>query len=105
MGNALFHEYEEVLSRGELFRGSVLDGREREQLLDGFMNVCRWVSIHYLWRPNLPDEADNHLIELAVAGQARWLITGNKKDIATGELAFPGLRVVTPREYLSEEDR
>ena len=68
------------------------------------MSVCRWVSIYYLWRPNLPDEDDNHLIELAVAGQAHWLITGNKKDIAAGELMFPDLRIVTPREYLSEVD-
>ena len=36
-----------------------------------------WVRVYYLWRPNLPDEADNHLVELAVAGNAvhacrRW---------------------------------
>ena len=30
------------------------------------MSRCRWVEVFYAWRPNLPDEADNHLIELAV---------------------------------------
>jgi putative PIN family toxin of toxin-antitoxin system len=105
MGNALFNEYEELLSRSDIFRDSALGSLERGQLLDAFMSVCQWVSVYYLWRPNLADEADNHLVELAVAGQARWLITGNKRHVASGELLFPDLRVATPREYLDEVER
>jgi hypothetical protein len=54
------------------------------------------------WRPNLPDEADNHLIELAMAGGAAAIITHNVRDIRRGELLLNGLRVHTPAEYLEE---
>lgn len=102
MGNALFAEYEDVLSRSDLFRRAPLSEREREQLFDAFLSVCRWIPIHYLWRPNLRDEADNHLIELALAGNAQWVVTGNKSDLGSGELLFPWLRIVTAAEFLSE---
>ncbi len=100
MGNALFTEYEDVLSRKELFEGSALVESERQQLLDAYLSVCRWVPIYYLWRPNLRDEADNHLIELALAGNAGWLVTGNKADLGSGELLFPELRIATAIEFL-----
>ena len=48
---------------------SPLTPKEREDLLDAFLSVCEWVPIYFLWRPNLPDEGDNHLMELVVAGR------------------------------------
>ena len=65
LGPALLAEYEDVLGRSDLFTSFVLSGGERSELFDGFLNHCRWVEVFYAWRPNLPDEADNHLIELA----------------------------------------
>lgn len=50
---------------------------EREELLDIFLASCGWTRIYFAWRPNLPDEADNHLVELAVAGGARFIVTRN----------------------------
>lgn len=102
MGASLFAEYESLLARRELFSGSRLTERERERILDGFLSVCRWVRIYFLWRPNLRDEADNHLIELAVAGGARALVTKNLRDFRRAELRFPGLRIVHP-DWLSKE--
>ena len=64
--------------------------------------VGRWVNIYYGWRPNLPDEADNHLIELAMAGVAEAIITHNVRDIRRGELLLNGLRMHTPAEYLEK---
>ena len=104
MGNALFAEYEDVLSRVALFRHAPLSVSERGQLLDAYLSVCRWIPVYYLWRPNLRDEADNHLVELALAGNAGWIVTGNKADLASGELLFPKLRIVTATEFLSERD-
>jgi hypothetical protein len=51
------------LARGDLFAGSVLSAREREAVFDGFLRRCRWVEVFYAWRPNPPDDADNHLID------------------------------------------
>ncbi len=100
LGPALLAEYEDVLSRTELFADSVLSSKERSEVLDGFLKRCRWVEVFYAWRPNLPDEADNHLIELAVAAQADAIVTRNLRDVARGELKFPSLRVLTPEQCL-----
>lgn len=100
LGPALLAEYEDVLGRAELFSGSVLSGAERTELFDGFLSCCRWVEVFYAWRPNLPDEADNHLIELGVAARADAIVTRNLRDLSRGELKFPSLRVVTPEQCL-----
>lgn len=100
IGPALFAEYEDILGRRELFSNSVLSPIERDELLDGFLSCCRWVEVFYAWRPNLPDEADNHLIELAVAARADAIVTRNVRDVARGELKFPSLRVLTPEQCL-----
>jgi predicted nucleic acid-binding protein len=52
--------------------------------------------------PSLPDEADNHLIELAVAGGAEAVVTKNVKHLSKGELQFAGLAIVTPDQLIEE---
>ncbi len=100
LGPALLAEYEDVLGRTALFADSVLSARERDEVFDGFLNRCRWVEVFYAWRPNLPDEADNHLIELGVAAQAEAIVTRSIRDVAAGELKFPSLRILTPEQCL-----
>ena len=73
MGNALFAEYNDVIHRDRIASLCPLTDDEKMKLLKAFMSVCDWVRIYYLWRPNLIDEGDNHLIELAVAGNAEIL--------------------------------
>lgn len=70
--------------------------------LDDFISVCDWVSVYYLWRPNLIDEGDNHLLELATASHARYIITGNTKDFEHGNLLFPDITIATPKEFLDQ---
>jgi predicted nucleic acid-binding protein len=50
--------------------------------------------VYFGWRPNLPDEADNHLVELAVAGRASFVVTRNLRDLTRAELkpSRPALR-------------
>ncbi len=102
IGIALLSEYEAVMSRDELFASCVLDPRERERLLDAFLGACRWTRIYYGWRPNVPDESDNHIVELAVAGGAAAIVTKNIRDFAGMELRFAGLRIVTPAAFVKE---
>ena len=104
MGAALFLEYESLLSRESLFKDCLLSPDQREALLNAFLSTCRWTTIYYSWRPNLRDEADNHLIELAVAGGAEAIVTKNTRDFKTAELHFPGLRFLRPEELLQEMD-
>jgi uncharacterized protein len=102
MGAALFAEYESLLGREALFRGCLLDPEQREAVFNAYLSVCRWTTIYFSWRPNLRDEADNHLIELAVAGGARAVVRKNARDFRSAELHFPGLRVLQPEELLKE---
>jgi putative PIN family toxin of toxin-antitoxin system len=100
MGTALFNEYEDVLQRAALFERSRLNSAEREVLLDIFLSRCEWVRIYFAWRPNLKDEGDNHIVELAVAGRAEMIVTRNLRDFRNMELRFPALRICSPEEFL-----
>jgi putative PIN family toxin of toxin-antitoxin system len=102
MGSALFAEYEDVMGRRELFQKSRLTRSEREELLDIFAACCEWTRVYFGWRPNLPDEGDNHLIELAVAGGAAFVVTRNMRDLKRSELKFPELRILDPAQFMKE---
>lgn len=102
MGNALFNEYEDVFSGDDLFKSCKLSRGERVELLDVFFSCCEWTRVYYAWRPNLPDEADNHLIELAVAGGADFIVTRNLRHLKKMELRFPDLRIANPETFLKE---
>ncbi len=100
LGPALLAEHVDGLGRAGLCTDSVLSVNERGEVFDGLLNLCRWVELFYAWRPNLPDEADNHLIDLGVAAQAEAIVTRNLRDVTRGELKFPSLRVLTPEQCL-----
>jgi putative PIN family toxin of toxin-antitoxin system len=102
VGTTLLAEYEDVLGRTGPFAKSRLTADERQELLDIFLSTCRWTPIYFGWRPNLADEGDNHLIELAVAGQASHIVSRNLRDLCRAELRFPDLHVVTPERLLKE---
>ena len=74
MGTALFNEHEAVLSRTELFASCrLIAAAERETYSTFYLARCEWVRIYWpTWRPNLPDEADNHVMELAVGRRRRF---------------------------------
>jgi putative PIN family toxin of toxin-antitoxin system len=105
IGAALLAEYEDVLGRPKIFEGSRLAAPERSRLLDIFLAHCRWTRVYFGWRPNLRDEGDNHLVELAVAGGAGFIVTHNIRHLKVMELSFPDLALATPAQLLSKEPR
>jgi uncharacterized protein len=100
--SSLYAEYEAVLSRAKLFEKSRLSEAEREELFDIFLSTCDWSRVYYKWRPNLRDEADNHLIELAVAGGADWIVSRNVRDLKSGQLLFPHICLYSPEQIMKE---
>jgi putative PIN family toxin of toxin-antitoxin system len=101
MGNALFAEYESVIGRPSVVSKCPLDTAAMTDLLAAFLSVCEWINVYYLWRPNLRDEGDNHLIELAVAGNAIAIATNNLRDFQGADLLFPNLLITTPEQMLA----
>ena len=99
VSNPLFQEYEAVTGRSRVRNLCPLTQSEIRELLNAWYSCCQWVPIYYLWRPNLPDENDNFLYELAMAGNAGLIITQNTRDM-NPELAFPEIHVLTPAQYL-----
>ena len=100
ISNTLFHEYESLVRRPSVHARCPLTPRERDDLLDAFLGAFVWVRISFRWRPNLRDESDNHLIELAVAGGAMAIVTNNVRDLRSGELVFPDIGIMTPAEFM-----
>ena len=99
-GNALWLEYQDLLGRAVW--GALTTPAERVQVLAALAGQGRWVTVYCGWRPNLPDEADNHLIELALAGGAAAIVTHNLRDVRGGELKLGKLRVLTPAQCMKE---
>jgi putative PIN family toxin of toxin-antitoxin system len=100
ISNALFQEYEAVTSRRAIIERCPLTEREIRELLNAIYSVCTWTPVYYLWRPNLRDEGDNFLIELALAGNSEVIVTNNVKDLESAELNFEGLRILRPEQLL-----
>jgi len=98
--NALWLEYEDLLAR-PVWTAETSD-EDRRQVLAALAAAGQWVKIYFGWRPNLRDEGDNHLIELAVAGGARAIITHNIRDLRRAELRWADLLVLPPSECLEE---
>ncbi|PIE37963.1 MAG: putative toxin-antitoxin system toxin component, PIN family [Gammaproteobacteria bacterium] len=103
ISTALFLEYEDVHKRPRIEELCPLEPGEIRELLNAFYSVCEWVHIHYLWRPNLKDESDNFLIELAIASNSQYLVTNNTKDLTGAELTFKHLAIVRPEQLLEGE--
>jgi predicted nucleic acid-binding protein len=66
--NALWLEYEDLLGRPVWTPETT--PKERRAVLSALAAFGEWAKIWFVWRPNLPDEADNYLFEMAVAGGA-----------------------------------
>lgn len=102
---SLLFEYRDVIARPQLFRRARLDYEERALLLRAFVSCCTWQEIHFTWRPNLPDEADNHVMELAIAANATMLVTLNVRDFTRQELNFRHIKIVRPKQLIERMNR
>jgi predicted nucleic acid-binding protein len=92
-------EYEAVLTRREHLRASGLSTKEVGQVLDALAAVGEAIRLSFLWRPTVPDPADDMVLEAAVNGQADLLITFNRRHFAIAARRFQVV-VASPGEAL-----
>jgi len=95
----LFEEYEDVLKRKKSLEDFELDIEDIDRFLRFIAYVGKPYKTYFLFRPNLKDEKDNMVVELAVTSQSDYLVTSNIKDFKNAELKFDQLKVVTPSKF------
>lgn len=98
----LYAEYCDVIQREDFLSRCVLNATEVQSLFDAFIDTTQWIHLYFSWRPNLRDEGDNHLLELAVAAGNADLITYNLRDFNHSELRFPHINILTPSQWLAK---
>ena len=98
---ALFLEYEAVLLRAEQRIVTGMSEADVEGALAALASACDPVDVHFRWRPQLSDPADEFVLEAAVNGRADALVTHNIRDFAIAAARFE-LRVITPQQCLKE---
>ena len=90
-------ELEDVLHRPGLLPH--LTKADIDDFLDYFLSQCVECRIHFLWRPYLSDPKDDLVLELALAGDADYIVTHNLRDFHGTDTL--GIRAVTPAEFLA----
>ena len=98
---ALFLQYEDVLKRPEQLLASRLTPAQVDEILAALTSAAEPVTIHYSWRPQLPDPTDEIVLEAAVNGQADAFVTNNVRHFAQAAARF-GLWLARPVEVLGE---
>ena len=94
----LFVEYEAVLSRPEHLLTMRLNAGDVKGFLDALAGLVEPVKLHYLWRPQLNDVADEMVLETAINGRADAIVTFNERDFRAA--ARFGLAIRTPAETM-----
>jgi putative PIN family toxin of toxin-antitoxin system len=94
----LFLEYEAVLTRPAHLLAAHLSVNDVGDFLDYLAGFVEPVRLHYLWRPQLGDVADEMVLETAINGRADCIVTFNLAHFGPAERF--GLKVITPADMI-----
>jgi predicted nucleic acid-binding protein len=100
----LLIEYEAVMTRAEHLGASGLSAADVGMLLDAVAAVAEPVRLAYLWRPILPDLADDMVLEAAVNGRADGIVTFNRRDFEVPMKQF-GIAVMSSGEAVNRMEK
>jgi len=95
-------EFEEVLLRPKnRQKYDYFTHEEVRLIISDIVSISHQTKLHFLWRPFLKDSFDDKVLETAVNGQARAIITYNTKDFA-GVKKYFDIDVLTPAELFDK---
>ena len=97
----LFLEDEAVLKRPEQLVISHLTTQDIDNILAMLAKRGLAIRIPFLWRHQLNDCKDEMVLETAINGQAKAIITFNRKDFLVATLQF-GINVLSPSQFYTQ---
>jgi putative PIN family toxin of toxin-antitoxin system len=91
-----------VLSRSKF--DPYISLEERRQFLELFCSIAQMVGIQHRIKA-CRDPKDDILLQLALNGEATFLVTGDRDllELAESFLASHGLNIISPRDYLASQ--
>ncbi len=100
----LLFEYEAVLKRNRQQEAHGLSEAELERALQLITKACDKQPLHFLWRPQLQDVADEMVLETAINGRVDLLVTFNQRHLHDAAQRF-NLRCLRPADCLHELEK
>ena len=95
-------EFEEVLLRPKnREKYDYFSHEEIRLIISDIVSVSHRTKLHFLWRPFLKDSFDDKVLETAVNGEAKAIITYNTKDFAGVKKHF-NIEILTPAELFDK---
>ena len=95
---ALLLEYEAVLSREKTRKATGHSLEDVAIVMSGLAAVCEGVNIAFRHRPMLADAADEMVLDVALNGMVKTIVTHNLRDFHPARAL--GIAVVTPAEII-----
>ena len=96
----VFAELQRVLEYPHLRGRFHYTDEQAARFLQGIRNIAQWVDVQETLSVVVEDESDNRLIELAVAGRARYIVTGDRKHLLKIR-RYRAIEIVSPAEFLA----
>jgi len=93
----LLMEYEEVSKRPGMVPNLTLT--QIDTVLNQICSRAEARKIFFQWRPFLPDPDDDMLVELAIAANVSYIVTGNIRDVSPAREL--GIQVLEPKEFIN----
>ncbi len=93
----LYIEIQDVLTRPGMIPSTITTPDVTNFLRD-FTRLCHLQDIYFLWRPFLSDPDDDHILELAFAANAAYIVTHNVQDFLGSQTL--GVSPITPKDFL-----
>ncbi len=96
----LFAELERVIQYPKLRNLYQYTDKQVEDFLEGIRRVAIWVEGTERLAVVKNDGSDNRFVELAVAGSARFIVTGDKRHLLKIR-RYRSIEIVSPTEFLA----